>query len=1458
MRDTWQRAIRSHEQRFTSKDLVEIKKTTKPDDLLGFITTFDVANDESNISRIARRIGMLGVYFSNYEHSLNMIAQGLPSPGCLVWGSIKFTLTFIRNYTKMFEKLLEALESMGIYLRNSGFSMDVVIFQDSPEYRDALKEFFDAFIAFWSKALKFSKKKRLRTLFRSLWANYNSEFGALRVRMESQQKALSQCAKATSRKRIHEAQIKEGEEWEKNEASREEARDNTRKSTQAKVLKFLALGKATVDEYESIYNKIHKSLHPGTCQWILKLDAFQTWAKTTAQSDESMLWISAVPGAGKSFLYAFLVDYLRGIASADSGPILFYMVDGRNVDNNSSLSVACSLAYQLLSVAQIRESLLDTINDYAVQTGQSKATNFEPLWDIVSTFIKKLSKFTLVLDGLDECEDRVVLLRSLIELLKNSNAKIIVLSRREADFIQLLDTFPQVRFGKTDTYGDVLSFLQAKILSSDKLRELSQNKRILRKFNCDLATILSKRSDGSFLWARTALREIESKAKTAEMIEVIEGLPSDLQRSYEFILEGYHKGLDTVRRRIFCMILRWLICAARPLSGKELKAAVEYEYLHLNPAGEANDDSVNNSECGSDDEFYITQAEIEELCGSLVVVDRGSMQLAHISIAEFLRQRPQNQYGGENIDGFFVNVPNTNRYLTMVCVDCLQTRLGRRAIQKKDRGRKLHFNTTDESTAFLVYCINQWPFHLSQSVEANLEPIKGKLKKFLVGSKMPYWLEFFITIEGRSLWTLEQRVRTILPWCVDHAQNEPSDHELTTFINQWSKGILSLLERHGPSLEESPSEIHFIDPRSYDEFRDGISVFSGNGEPDASVYDQHFQLRSKIYSHPTISSGCTDSQHKMDFPRRDFPLLGLVYFDRQRSVILSASWSTEMPELRCQEILTGRKLQPMRYVQEPEYGRDFICEGFCISPDSKFLALLYYGKSLICDTDMKGRYDIVVWKLPEKLSFNTSSNEAWCEAVKIISYETPFICSSPMPLAIDSNNNLYSFWGCMRIEESDTVEAANTPATLLSARGFQLPARIISLDSLCFSPDCRFIIAYDRRKLSLLRFLVEDMTLCSTTSVSQPEIMVCCVSCSGRFVVWRDLRIEHRKCYIHDFEQNKAFQVPGSEHISPPARVKLKFTLNEDYLIGSMGEETTLFRQYVSIWSPLSPAIQQSRLDYVPGILGLHLTNFNEPLYLATLDQWIEIDLICPKLSKYQLGLYSVESHRVHPKVSQRGDKAALFHVTQQRGEVEIWDLASEYRCQKIELRWHEDSLLSRGVYCTSFSPDLSLLLVNNAVYKLNTTADFAVSITVSSPEDQVASTANQGSMTIRDGPCVHAMFSTCNRFLLYLNTGSIEKQMSPKLDVYQATNSKTDMLSRILLPMNLDLSLFTFAMAEWHPTLPILGLVTCQVAAIAGTEEGFTVRACYTLNLDVMGANWIEAREIISEESQRKHCDFR
>ena len=89
----WHSAIKQHEANFSPSDLTEIKKTKGPNDLLGFIQGLEVEKDRYKLSTLLRTIGALAPHFKAYQRALDVIAQGLPGSGCLIWGCIRTVLT---------------------------------------------------------------------------------------------------------------------------------------------------------------------------------------------------------------------------------------------------------------------------------------------------------------------------------------------------------------------------------------------------------------------------------------------------------------------------------------------------------------------------------------------------------------------------------------------------------------------------------------------------------------------------------------------------------------------------------------------------------------------------------------------------------------------------------------------------------------------------------------------------------------------------------------------------------------------------------------------------------------------------------------------------------------------------------------------------------------------------------------------------------------------------------------------------------------------------------------------------------------------------------------------------------------------------------------------------------------------------------------------------------------------
>ena len=120
----------------------------------------------------------------------------------------------------MFENLLGALESMGIFLQYSGFAMYVEMLKDSQDYSQAVVGFFIAFVDFWTGALKFCKRNPLSNIFRATGSNYYAHFDALQTKMGKNAEAIIHCAGAIGRKQAHEAYTKAADEQVKSEAAR--------------------------------------------------------------------------------------------------------------------------------------------------------------------------------------------------------------------------------------------------------------------------------------------------------------------------------------------------------------------------------------------------------------------------------------------------------------------------------------------------------------------------------------------------------------------------------------------------------------------------------------------------------------------------------------------------------------------------------------------------------------------------------------------------------------------------------------------------------------------------------------------------------------------------------------------------------------------------------------------------------------------------------------------------------------------------------------------------------------------------------------------------------------------------------------------------------------------------------------------------------------------------------------
>jgi len=124
---------------------------------------------------------------------------------------------------------------------------------------------------------------------------------------------------------------------------------------------------------------------------------------------ESLLWIYARPGAGKTVLSSRLIDHY---ISENMGPhiyhVLYFFCKNIDTDKNTSASVMLSLLYQLNKSTKdqvMQESLTEDIGRALDRSGQRRVVNFATMWQLFLAHVKNLPPTMIILDALDECQD---------------------------------------------------------------------------------------------------------------------------------------------------------------------------------------------------------------------------------------------------------------------------------------------------------------------------------------------------------------------------------------------------------------------------------------------------------------------------------------------------------------------------------------------------------------------------------------------------------------------------------------------------------------------------------------------------------------------------------------------------------------------------------------------------------------------------------------------------------------------------------------------------------------------------------------------------------------------------------------------------------------------------------------------------------------------------------------------
>ncbi|KAG2076221.1 hypothetical protein BDR04DRAFT_1090139 [Suillus decipiens] len=363
----------------------------------------------------------------------------------------------------------------------------------------------------------------------------------------------------------------------------------------------------------------------GTGRWIFQNNQFVTWNN----SDHAFLWLSGQAGHGKTILASSIIDEIRSSGEETLG---YFYCNFRDERTTSAAAVLRSLVVELLRkskvdwVTKIREPAvpegdLTSLRNLWQQHHDAKPhpTDLRFLRELLVEASTLVHRPVLVIDALDECKDRLDLIKHLASLAEDARLRLLVTGRSEQDIKTVFQDLPTVSLENSakQMKADIDLHIAEQLRTQKKIPE-ALRETILKK--------LSEKAKGMFRWVQCQLDVIVACKTPGSIRKALDDLPAGLDETYDriiFSIEEKWKDDGPIAQR--CLLL--LAGAFIPLTLDQLNEAMMIEVGRP---------SLN------EDLRVMDTMDIIAACGSLVAynANTGIVSLSHYSVKEYLVSRP--------------------------------------------------------------------------------------------------------------------------------------------------------------------------------------------------------------------------------------------------------------------------------------------------------------------------------------------------------------------------------------------------------------------------------------------------------------------------------------------------------------------------------------------------------------------------------------------------------------------------------------------------------------------------------------------------------------------------------------------------------------------------------------------------------------------------------------------------
>ncbi|PLB50321.1 hypothetical protein P170DRAFT_405285 [Aspergillus steynii IBT 23096] len=689
--------------------------------------------------------------FGELAREIKLFTSGSNSMA-YTWGPLRYILDTTCGYPQEFDSILNSYQAIGDQIpKLSGHG---AVFVDLPYLMDVLVMIYSDVLSFQAEILGHLKPWQWDQLFQAWLRDFTTR--------------IDEIAERTGRnKRLIENKVSfmEFETIRKDDLIYARALKREKEAT-------TKVHKDTVENWLSAFDsKAEHHLHqekrrvckdPG--RWLLGNREFNRWASPD-DSLNPLLWLSGIPGAGKTILASVVIDELSSIQGATVA--YFYCKHG-DEKRNSDESVTRSI------LAQVLDQNPDLLS-YFYEKAHMNASLVSPSVSeqMLRTSMGSCRRVYVVLDGLDECgraarKHIASRFRQLVdEAMEVGSIRCLFVSQEDGAAAEDFRYIQSIKIGKQNS-DDISSF--AGVWQGKIIDKFGTNNHTL-----NIQDIVFKRAKGMFIFAELFANYLWGRLSIEDLQEQLfpENLPVDLDNLYERILYRVREVRDVDTMRRIEEILGWIVCARRPLRWEEIQGAV-----------------CTNPECQSFDALRRLADSPREIFASLVeCYPDGTVDLVHGTARQYLTKRVSEK--GPRKEPV-VKLHEAHFSLAMRCLTYLafpQLRLDRRKDDIKS-------DLLDGFHQLYDYASACWAMHLEGGIsdlgKHDLTRLRDALKRLV---KL-HWSKLHKPLQH------VERVRTLLSPLEKLEEKGSNQHEKIIQAVAWAKKQ-SGLSGIGPSDEEA-------------------------------------------------------------------------------------------------------------------------------------------------------------------------------------------------------------------------------------------------------------------------------------------------------------------------------------------------------------------------------------------------------------------------------------------------------------------------------------------------------------------------------------------------------------------------------------------------------------------------------------------------------------------------------